>query len=36
MLRILKLLDEPVRGAFGLKCLKAIHASIFQDVHDCL
>lgn len=31
MLRILELLDKPVRGAFDLKHLRAIHAHIFQD-----
>ena len=34
MLRILELLDKPVRGAFDLKHLQAIHAYIFQDVYD--
>lgn len=34
MLRILELLDNPVRGAFDLKHLQAIHAYIFQDVYD--
>lgn len=34
MLRILELLDKPVRGAFDLKHLQAIHAHIFQDVYD--
>ena len=34
MLRIMELLDKPVRGAFDLKHLQAIHAYIFQDVYD--
>lgn len=34
MLRILELLDKPVRGAFDLKHLQEIHAYIFQDVYD--
>ena len=34
MLRILELLDKPVRGTFDLKHLQAIHAYIFQDVYD--
>lgn len=34
MLRILELLDKPVRGAFDLQHLQAIHAYIFQDVYD--
>lgn len=34
MLRILELLNKPVRGAFDLKHLQAIHAYIFQDVYD--
>ena len=34
MLRILELLDKPVRGAFDLKHLQAVHAYIFQDVYD--
>lgn len=34
MLRILELLDKPVKGAFDLKHLQAIHAYIFQDVYD--
>ena len=34
MLRILELLDNPVKGAFDLKHLQAIHAYIFQDMYD--
>lgn len=34
MLRILELLDKPVRGAFDLRHLQAIHAYIFRDVYD--
>jgi len=34
MLRILELLDKPVRGTFDLKHLQAVHAYIFQDVYD--
>lgn len=34
MLRILELLDKPVRGVFDLKHLQVIHAYIFQDVYD--
>lgn len=34
MLRIMELLDKPLRGAFDLKHLQAIHAYIFQDVYD--
>ena len=34
MLRIMELLDKPVRGALDLKHLQAIHAYIFQDVYD--
>ena len=34
ILRILELLDKPVRGTFDLKHLQAIHAYIFQDVYD--
>lgn len=34
MLRILELLDKPVRGAFDLKHLQVIHAYIFHDVYD--
>ena len=33
MLRIMELLDKPLRGAFDLKHLQAIHAYIFQDVY---
>ena len=34
MLRIMELLDKPVRGAFDLRHLQASHAYIFQDVYD--
>lgn len=34
MLRILELLDKPVRGTFDLKHLQAVYAYIFQDVYD--
>ena len=34
MLRILELLDNPVKGVFDLKHLQAIHAHIFQDMYD--
>lgn len=34
MLRILELLDKPVKGAFDLKHLQVVHAYIFQNVYD--
>ncbi len=34
MVRILELLNNPVKGTFDLKHLQAIHAYIFQDVYD--
>lgn len=34
MLRLLELIDKPIRGKFDLKHLQAIHKYIFQDVYE--
>lgn len=34
MLRLLELIDKPVRGKFDLKHLQAIHKYIFQDIYE--
>jgi len=34
MLRLLELIDKPIRGKFDLKHLRAIHKYIFQDVYE--
>lgn len=34
MLRILDLVDKPIKGRFDLKHLQVIHKYIFQDVYD--
>ena len=34
MLRLLELMDNPIKGKFNLKHLQAIHAYIFQDIYD--
>lgn len=34
MLRLLDLIDKPIRGKFDLKHLQAIHKYIFQDVYE--
>jgi len=34
MLRIMELIDNPIKGNFDFKHLKAIHGFIFQDVYD--
>ena len=33
ILRLLELLDNPIKGSFDLKHLKAIHGYIFQDIY---
>ena len=34
MLRLLELMDNPIRGQFDFRHLKEIHAYIFQDIYD--
>ena len=34
MLRLLELIDRPIRGKYDLKHLQAIHKYIFQDVYE--
>lgn len=34
MLRLLELIDKPIRGKFDLKHLQAIHKYIFQDIYE--
>lgn len=34
MLRLLELIDRPIRGKFDLKHLQAIHKYIFQDIYE--
>lgn len=34
MLRLLELIDQPMKGNFDLKHLQAIHKYIFQDIYD--
>lgn len=34
MLRLLELIDKPIKGKFDLKHLQAIHKYIFQDVYE--
>lgn len=34
MLRLLELLDKPIKGNFDFKHLQAIHQYIFQDIYD--
>lgn len=34
MLRLLDLIDKPIRGKFDLKHLQTIHKYIFQDVYE--
>lgn len=34
MLRLLEIMEEPVKGSFDFKHLKMIHAYIFQDLYD--
>lgn len=34
MLRILELVDKPIRGKFDLKHLQSIHKYIFQDIYE--
>lgn len=34
MLRLLELIDKPIKGKFDLEHLQAIHKYIFQDVYE--
>lgn len=34
MLRLLELIDKPIKGNFDFKHLKEIHRYIFQDIYD--